>query len=694
MADTLRTNTFSKILKSPDFMIAIGVLTIVVMLIIPLPTFMLDFFMSLSIAISLLVMLLVLFSKSPLDLSIFPTLLLILTLFRLALNVSSTRLILLQGPSFNGHLIKAFGNFVVKGNYVIGLIIFIILIAVQYLVISRGTTRVSEVAARFALDSMPGKQMAIDSDLAAGLITEQEAIRKRLELQQEADFYGNMDGASKFISGDVMVGIFITLVNSIGGILIGILSFKLNATEAAKTFVLLTVGDGLVSQIPSILNATAAGIIVTRSVADDTIGKSIQKEVNKSSKPLWILTATLFIFAFFPGFPTLAFLMLSALFGSLAYFLTKKEKTGILEKEEKAKTEEEETQPQTVSKLTPIEPIALEIGYALIPLVDKSQGGDLFDRIRNVRNQIAYEYGMIVPTIVVRDSLKLDSDQYSIKIHGVEVATWKVYPDKLLAINPGAVSSEIEGEKVEEPSYNLPAVWIDYKDKDKAESFGYTVIDAATVIITHLTETLLKNVDSLLGREEVKKIIDSVREEFPTIVSEVEKSVNYGFIQKVLQNLLLEKVSIRNISTILETIADYGKDVTNPEVVVEFIRQRLKNQICKQYVDENNKLNVYTLNSSLENYLADEFEKVERTNVTSINPEFLNKLINIVIDKEKECYQKGYEYFIILVSSRLRRHLKNLLKGLIPKTIFLSFDEISPFVDLNYIDEINANFNA
>jgi flagellar biosynthesis protein FlhA len=353
---------------------------------------------------------------------------------------------------------------------------------------------------------MPGKQMAIDSDLAAGLITEQEAIRKRNELQLEADFYGNMDGASKFISGDVMVGIFITLINSLGGILIGILSFKMNASESAKTFILLTVGDGLVSQIPSILNATAAGIIVTRSMVDDTIGKSLEKEVKRSSRPLWILSVTLFLFAFFPGFPTLVFLILSGLFGFLAYSLTRKEIVAekVAEKEE-AKKEEEK--PQVIERLSPIEPIILEIGYALIPLVDKAQGGDLFDRIRNVRNQIAFDYGMIVPTIVVRDSLKLDQDQYSIKIHGVEVASWRLYPDKLLAINPGTITEEIEGEKVEEPSYYLPAVWIDPSLKDTAEGYGYTVIDSSTVIVTHLTETLIKNVDSLLGREEVRGII-------------------------------------------------------------------------------------------------------------------------------------------------------------------------------------------
>ncbi|MCX8058865.1 MAG: flagellar biosynthesis protein FlhA [Spirochaetes bacterium] len=689
MADTFKIANIARFAKSPDLIIVIFVIVTIMMLIIPVSGFVLDFMMSLSISTGLLVMILVIFSKSPLDLSIFPSLLLILTLFRLAINVSSTRLILIKGPQFNGQLVKSFGNFVVAGNYIVGIIIFIILIAVQYIVITKGTTRVSEVAARFALDSLPGKQMSIDSDLAAGIITEQEAIRRRLELQREADFYGDMDGASKFISGDVIVGILITFINSIGGILIGIFKFNMDITSAVNTFLLFTVGDGLVSQIPSILNSTAAGIIMTRSSANNTLGIDFFDQIKKQYKPLWIISGIMLFFAFLPGFPKLAVLLLALMFGAFAYFLGKKEEAvSIKEKEEK---EKEKEKPTTIDRIIPVDPIALEIGYSLIPLVDKSQGGDLFDRIVNVRKQIAYDYGMIVPTISVRDSLKLDPNQYMIKINGVEAATFEVYPDKLLAINPGTVSEQIEGKIIAEPAYGLPSIWIDPKDKNYAESLGYTVIDSSTVIITHLTEVIIQNVDSLLGREEVKKIIDSVKEMYPTLVSEIDDKKYYGVIQKILQKLLLEKVSIRNITTIFETISDNTSYFHNPDIIVEFIRQKLKNQICAKYADSKGYLYIVQLDAKLENYLASEFEKIDKTGVTSINPEYLNKLINVFVEKEAEVYKKGYEYFIVVVSNRLRRHLRNLFSSIIPKAVFLSFDELSKNYKIEVIDVIKID---
>jgi|YNPMSStandDraft_2_1061718.scaffolds.fasta_scaffold00004_60 flagellar biosynthesis protein FlhA len=690
MADTLKISNIAKFAKSPDLIIVIFVIVTVLMLIIPIGGFLLDFMMALSISTGLLVIILVVFSKSPLELSIFPSLLLILTLFRLAINVSSTRLILIKGPQFNGQLVKAFGNFVVSGNYIVGIIIFIIIYAVQYIVITKGTTRVSEVAARFALDSLPGKQMSIDSDLAAGIITEQEAIRRRLELQREADFYGDMDGASKFISGDVIVGILITVINSIGGILIGALRFNMNINDAINTFLLFTVGDGLVSQIPSILNSTAAGIIMTKSSANNTLGIDFFDQIKKQYKPLWIISSIMFLFAFIPGFPKIAVILLSLLFGTSAYYLGKRDTESTLKEKEKA--EKEESKPSTtIDRIVPVDPIALELGYSLIPLVDKTQGGDLFDRIINVRKQIAYDYGMIVPTISVRDSLKLDPNQYTIKINGVETATFEVYPDKLLAINPGTVSEKIEGKVISEPAYGLPAVWIDPKDKNYAESLGYTVIDSATVIITHLTEVIIQNVDSLLGREEVKKIIDSVKEMYPTLVSEIDDKKYYGVIQKILQKLLLEKVSIRNIATIFETISDNASYFHNPDLIVEFIRQKLKNQICAKYADSKGYLYVVQLDSKLENYLANEFEKIDKTGVTSVNPEYLNKLINIFIEKENDTYKKGYEFFIVVVSNRLRRHLRNLFSGILPKAIFLSFDELSKNYKIEVIDVISMD---
>ncbi len=688
MADAARPKlNLTKILNSPDILIAIGIMTIILMFIIPLPTFFLDLFMSISLGFSLFVLFLVIFSTNPLEISIFPSLLLLMTLMRLGLNISSTRLILSQGPQFKGKLITAFGSFVVGGNFVVGLVIFIIIIAVQYIVIARGTTRMSEVAARFALDSLPGKQMMIDSDLAAGIINEQEALRRRQGLQREADFYGSMDGASKFVSGDVIVGIFITVVNIVGGVLIGSLKFGMGFTEAMQTFLIFTVGDGLVSQIPSLLNGVSAGIIVSRSEAADSLGSEFKRESTRSTLPLWVLSGSLLFFGFVPGFPFYIFIPLGLLFGYLAFNMQTAKKISETQKEEK----KEEEKPVIIDKLVPIEPIALEIGYSLIPLVDKSQGGDLFERIANVRRQIAFDYGMIVPPIVVRDSLKLEANEYAIKIHGVKVVSWKLLPDKFLAINPGGVSEKIDGIPTKEPTYNLEAVWIDSNKKDVAESLGYTVINCATVIATHLTETIILNVDNLLGREEVKKIIDSIREEYKTLVSEVESLTNIGFLQKVFQNLLSEKISIRNIETILETVADKLTQNKNldPDIVTEFVRQRLKNQICRAYSDEKARLRVYTFNPKLENYLANEFEKSERLGIYSFPPKFLPNLINTILKYEQESISKKLDYFIILTSPRIRRQIKSITSTVCPKAVIISTSEISPSISLEYVGQIS-----
>lgn len=688
MADAARSRfNFSKILRSPDILIAIGIMTIILMFILPLPTFFLDFFMSLSLGFSLFVLFLVIFSTNPLEISIFPSLLLLMTLMRLGLNISSTRLILSQGPAFKGKLITAFGSFVVGGNFIVGLIIFIIIIAVQYIVIARGTTRMSEVAARFALDSLPGKQMMIDSDLAAGIINDQEALRRRQALQREADFYGSMDGASKFVSGDVIVGIFITIVNIVGGILIGSLKFSMGFQDAMQTFLIFTVGDGLVSQIPSLLNGISAGIIVSRSEAADSLGSEFKKEASRSTMPLWVLSGSLLLFGFVPGFPFYIFIPLGLLFGYLAFTMQTTKKAEEVKKEEK----KEEEKPIIIDKLVPIEPIAIEIGYSLIPLVDKSQGGDLFERIANVRKQVAYDYGMIVPPIIVRDSLKLEANEYVIKIHGVKVVSWKLMPDKFLAINPGSVSEKIDGIQTKEPTYNLEAVWIDHNKKDIAESFGYTVINCATIIATHLTETIIAHVDSLLGREEVKKIIDSIREEYKTLISEVEAVTNIGFLQKIFQNLLSEKISIRNIETILETVADkLGQNKNlDPDVVTEFVRQRLKNQICRTYSDEKGRLRVYAFSSKLENYLANEFEKSERLGIYSFPPKFLPSFINTILKYEQDSISKKLDYFIILTSPRIRKHIRSITATVCPKAVILSTSEISPSISLEYVGQIS-----
>ncbi|KKL99252.1 hypothetical protein LCGC14_1816270, partial [marine sediment metagenome] len=517
-----------------DILIGIGVIAVVLMLIIPIPAMLLDFLIAVSFALGLITLITIMYMHKVLELSVFPSLLLISTVYRLAVNISSTRLILLKGPAFKGRLIMAFGQFVVGGNYIVGIIIFLILIAVQFIVITKGATRVSEVAARFTLDAMPGKQMAIDADVSAGLVTEEEAIKKRLDIQREADFYGAMDGASKFVQGDVKVGLLITIINIVGGLIIGMATRGESLSSAVATYTMLTIGDGLVSQIPSLMMSTATGIIVTRAAAMDDLGTELTSQLLTQPRTLWIGAGFLLFLAILPGFPKLPLLSLGLMLGVFGFYLRRglkrKEELGVETKKEK---EESAKGPESVLGLLQIDPIALEIGYNLIPLVDTEQGGDLLERVTMIRRQSAIELGLIFPPIRIRDNMRLEPNTYSLKIKGVEVGAGTIRMGKYLAMNPGQISEKLEGEETVEPAFGLPAIWIEEPVREKAERLGYTVVDAPSVIATHLTEIIKSHASEVLGRQDVQALLNSLRTDYSAVVTEVEKAgATIGDIQK------------------------------------------------------------------------------------------------------------------------------------------------------------------
>jgi flagellar biosynthesis protein FlhA len=676
-------------MQKSDILIGIGIITIVAMLIIPLPTILLDFLLIISIMTGLLILMIVMFVKRAFDFSIFPTLLLVTTVFRLALNVSSTRLILLEGAAFNGKIIRAFGDFVVSGNYVVGFIIFIILVAVQFIVITKGATRTAEVAARFTLDAMPGKQMSIDSDLSNGLITEDEARLRRSEIRKEADFYGAMDGASKFVQGDVKVGIVITLINIIGGFIIGMIMRGENFQLALKTYTLLTIGEGLVNQIPSLLITTATGIIVTRAISEESLGEDIARQMGSHPRALLITAAAIGASSIIPGFPTITTLLIAAGLGSLGYFLLKaKEEESEKSVKEGKDAKLKEHKPESVLPLIQVDPLEVEIGYSLIPLVDPEQGGTLLDRITNIRRRSALDMGLIVPPIRIRDNMELDASFYSILIKGVEVGSGKLQVGKLMAMDPGTVEERIQGDEFVEPVFGLKAIWINIESRDDAEKKGYTVVDCPTIIATHLTELIKRHADEILGRQEVKQLIDNIKRDYPMVVDELltEKKLSLGEIQNVLQNLLRERISIRNMVTILETIASYA-DRTNRNIglLTEYVRTALSRQICKAHVDKDNSLSTISLDPEIEDLIAGSIhEDPIEGSILSIDPDTHRKIMDSVIKAYNRAKEHGFVP-VFLVSPRIRSVTFSLIERELPDSIVLSYNEITPEVRVNII---------
>jgi len=675
-------------MQKTDILLGIGVIAVVSMLIIPMPTFLLDFLLSVSIMLGILTLLVVMLVPRSFDFSVFPSLLLVTTVFRLALNVSSTRLILLQGAGFEGKIIRTFGEFVVGGNYVVGMLIFIILTAVQFIVITKGATRTAEVAARFTLDAMPGKQLSIDSDVSNGIITEDEARKRRVEIRREADFYGAMDGASKFVQGDVKVGIIIIIINIIGGFIIGMVMRGEPFEVALRTYTLLSIGDGLVAQIPSLLITTATGIIVTRAVSDENLGDDLANQLGQQPRALMITAGALGLSALIPGFPKFSVLLLAAGLGALGYMLNQTRE----ERSEKARVEEKqaalkEHKPESVISLIQVDPLEVEIGYSLIPLVDPEQGGTLLDRITNIRRRSALEMGLIVPPVRIRDNMELESNSYSILIKGVEVGGGMLQVGRLMAMDSGEVVEKIEGTEFTEPVFNLKAIWIDPEARGTAEQRGYTVVDCPTIIATHLTEIIKRHADEILGRQEVQQLVDNIKNDYPAVINELisERKMSLGDIQKVLQNLLRERVSIRNMVTILETLASYAEFSKDTGLLTEYVRVALSRQICREYADRTNTMSVITVDPEIENVLRSSIhdDPVEGK-VVGLDPDTHAGIMKSFTDSYMRARNAGHTP-VFLVSPHIRSVTFSLLQREVPDPVVLSYNEIVPSVKVNVI---------
>ena len=685
---------FSKITKNTDVVFALMVVSIIVMFIIPLPTMLLDMLLAANVTFAMVIILVSIYTTEPLDLSVFPSLLLFATLFRLGLNVSTTRLILGQG--YAGEIIMSFGDFVVGGNYVVGLIIFLIIVIIQFVVITKGAERVAEVAARFTLDAMPGKQMSIDADLNAGVIDEIEAKREREKIRQEADFYGAMDGASKFVKGDAIAGIIITFINIVGGLVIGVLQQGMGFAEAAQTYILLTVGDGLVSQIPALLISTATGMVVTRAASDNNMGNEMTEQLLKQPKALFIASAVLLVIGFVPGLPTLPFMFLAIFIGVLAYLIvrTAAEQPAEAEKKQKQKrqmteAEKQEMKQEELKQLIKVDKLEIEVGYNLISLVLPEQGGDFLDRVSNIRKQIAVELGIILPPIRIVDNLQLPPDLYKIKLHGVELSQYELYTDKFLAMDPGNTFEDIPGIETEEPAFGTEALWIEESQKENAELANYTVVDPGSVMATHLTEIIREHAYELLGRKEVKKLIDNYKEENEAVIDElIPDLMKLGEIQKILQNLLWENIPIKNLLIILETLADHAGRTNDQSILTEYVRQGLSRQISNQFTAEDDTLYAITIDPGQEEKLINSVEQSDQGRFLSLEPAEAQGLINKVVNQAKSLLEAGKDP-ILLTSPMLRRPLKEMVHRTFSELIVLSFNELESDVNLQVQGVVN-----
>lgn len=680
--------------QKSDLFVAAGVVTIVLMLIVPLPTVILDLFMALNLVMNLLVLLIVLYTRNAIEFSVFPTILLVSTLFGLGLNVSSTRLILTLGTEFDGRMVRAFSTFVIGSSgtdgLVIGFVIFIILIAVQVFVITKGSTRVAEVAARFTLDAMPTKNMAIEAEYNAGAITEDEARQRKKDIQKEADFYGAMDGASKFVSGNVKIGIFITIINLVAGLIFGMIFRSEPFSVAIQTYASLTIGDGLLSQLPSLFVSVATGIIVTRAVSDGTFGTDVTTQFSRNAWVYFVGGGTLAIIAFLPGFPWYVLLPLAGLLVFTGYRLKKGQERDFrntLRSEEEKQKQKTGESPADISPVVPLDPLSLELGYGLIPLVDKDKGAELLERVTRIRRESALDLGLVVPRIRIIDNMRLEPSEYCFKIKGVEVARGKIRMGSYLGINPGGTLEDIPGEKTTDPTFGLPAVWISDENRERAERAGYTVVDPPSIIATHLTEIIKRHAAEILGRQEVQSIVDAIKKDYPSVVDEVIKLCSIGEIQKVLQGLLREQVSIRNMVVILETIADYRPITKDTTVLVEKVRQSLARQICLQYVDENTMLHVLTVQPELIQKIVD--SRVDTVNgpIAALEPVVQRTWIRSVSHAVSSAQQAGYVP-VILCPEEARILVKNSTEREIPDLVVLSVPEIANDIRVEAIGEI------
>ncbi len=684
---------YERFLKNADLMMAVFLLGILTVMIIPLHPVVIDLALTASLTLSLLVILVAIYTKRPIEFSVFPSLLLMATLFRLALNVASTRMILTnghQGSSAAGEVISAFGDFVVGNNYVIGLILFIILVVINFVVITKGSGRVAEVAARFTLDAMPGKQMSIDADLNAGLISEKEARQRRKDIEQEADFYGSMDGASKFVRGDAIAGIIITLINIVGGLLVGVMQNGLSFSDAAQNYTMLTIGDGLVSQIPALIISVAAGIVVTRNSSERDMGSEMASQLFIKPRAVAIAAGIIGFLGIVPGMPGLPFFAIASILGAIAWLLHKAEVDK--EQQERKAEQDEANKPkkENIEGLLPLDLIELEVGYALINIVESNQSGDLLERILSIRKQFALDLGVVVPSIHIRDNLQLEPGEYRVMIKGNKVAGGHLRSDCLLAMDPGNVMEDVQGIKTTEPAFGLDALWISKKQKEEAEIAGYTVVDLPTVMATHLTEILRSHAHELLGRQEADALIENFKKQYPKVVEElIPDQLPLGSVVRVLQSLLREQVSIRDLRTIFETLSDEASKTKDPELLTESVRKSLARSITRKYADEEGKVQVITLSPQLEEAVSNSLLQTEQGVQLVMDPQLAQAMVtNIAQTIETHPEIAGQP--ILMTSSTARRHIFKLTSRFLPQLIVLSHNELSSDAVVSAVDQVGV----
>ena len=681
-----------RILGQSDLMVALGIVTIVVMMIVPIPHILLDLFITMNIALALTIVLVSVYAQRALDFSVFPTLLLITTLFRLAINISVARLILLEGDA--GEVVESFGGFVIGGSVIVGLVVFFILMVVQFVVITNGAGRVAEVAARFTLDAMPGKQMAIDADLNAGQITDEQARDRRQEIQQEADFYGSMDGAAKFVKGDAIAAVLITLINLFGGIIVGMVQQDLGFSEAVQRFSTLSIGDALAAAIPALLISTATGIIVTRAAGDGNLGGDLAQQFTRYPKAILIVAGVIGGLGLLPGLPKIPFLALSILLFVVGTILRRQQERDRYSAEVAALepvVEEGTPTIENVKNLLPLDVLELEIGYGLISLVDEDQGGDLLKRVSMIRRQVALDLGMVLAPIRLRDNVQLASHEYAFKLKGAQIVIGSLLPGCWLAMNPGDAEPGLEGTPTTEPAFGLPAMWIPTAVKERAEAMGYTVVDPASIIVTHLTETIRQHAADLLTRQDVRGLLDALKERYPAAVDELVPDVlALGEVHRVLQALLIEGVSIRDLASVVETLADKGRLTKDIGLLADYSRQALARSILRPYLGPGDVLHAITLDGPLEAMLGDAVVQTGDGSYLNLDPGTVNSVLTALKGEYERVSTQGMSP-VVLCSAKVRRHLKQVSEPVIPRLAVVSYNEIQRDVDIQMVARVSLD---
>ncbi|MBD1400444.1 flagellar biosynthesis protein FlhA [Pelovirga terrestris] len=692
MATLATIDDWRRLIIRTDVLIAFGLVLILMLMILPVPPMMLDVFLSLNITIALLILITALYTSRALDFAIFPSVLLVTTLFRLSLNVASTRLILLrgdEGPGAAGSVIQSFGQFVVGGNYVVGIVIFAILVIINFMVITKGAGRVAEVAARFTLDAMPGKQMAIDADLNAGLINDDEARARRKEIASESDFYGAMDGASKFVKGDAIAGIIITLINIGAGIVIGVMQKGMPVAEAAANYTILTVGDGLVGQIPALIIATGAGIMVTRTAGDEDFGTEMKRQFSVHPRSLWVVSAILLIFALIPGLPKIPFFLLSILTGVVAWKVSKTHTEKLHQQQIDDAPPPKQIEEENYEQMLSVDLLEMEVGYGLIPLVDTAQNGELLPRIKSIRRQFTLDMGFIVPPVHIKDNLQLKPNEYAIILKGVKIGGGELLPGHYLAMNPGTATEVMKGIETIEPAFKLPAIWISEDKKERAQISGYTVVDNTTVVATHLSELIKTHSYELLGRQETQNLIDNLAQQYPKLVEElVPGLLSLGVIMRVLQNLLREGVSVRDLRTILETLADWAPVVQDPDQLTEHVRATMARSISSSYSQNDEVLEVMTFDRNVETRIQDALHSTEQGSYLALEPGFAQALINSLSQVLQNAAGGNP---VLLCTPTIRLHVKRLTERYLPGLAIISHNEIAPHLKVRSVGTVTVN---